>query len=844
MKTNNPFKKISGNIPNPASGADHEQEAASWTNLTGTAEWLNEVSQKITVPAEFEASLHEDLGQKWATRYGEASKRRFLPRRTGWIVISAVFLTLLWVFGLPLLFQNIEPVKPTAAAPAVAVATTPTSNVASTDVQAPLQHLLLSFFGSNVQAQSGGGLAQPNLTLNTALPQAPNEIPVYAQRDSGPIDADQARVLAARLGIEGNVFTSSSETGGKIYYVTDGMQEVWFIDSAAHFTYLTDFGSGASSSFSNQPLAVRAKVAEVFLKQRHLLDFDYQVDEKLSQGNLVVFTRVLSGQPLLETDAYNPHIEVILDGTGQVNSVYYNMNELDLVGSYPLRSAQAAWNIVLANLNDQRVQYTINTPAMSVRHMLPAWNRGYPIGQVVDLYSYPDVLQSAQAGGQPWVSMDGFTLQGDLSGLIDAVGHPQDLSPEQKARIASGEVSEKEAMDWASFFHVWGETSKNSQGVRTLLVEGWERSPMPDETLYGTFHIVAGQKEFITQKGQSWSIADIPADVPLNTLVSVRGIRDEHQQGVFIWSFIQIEPIETPVPASGGSGGGGGGGPLIFSPDTNVTPEPTATPLPMPYQVGQQIDGLVGNFDMVRMVESDGSKKIVAHLSAPLPNDAADLRVYQLLGDDLGNMASLYRLPVKVWGTYTQTADGSPAIQLQRYEEVYPGEKIQAWLGHGKVVELGGRHVLEFTDVSGKQYVLSHSITMPEESVEDPFKGQQCIIEGVLTQDSYAGLPEINDYAGRIAVGVSDLNGYVLESGQVPEFPDTSISVATPVNEDISIDQVELVYFAYDFSHGGGTNLNDSQLRFVQPVWKFSGTLSDGRLIDILVQAVTDAYLH
>ncbi|MDR3576969.1 MAG: hypothetical protein P4L50_24150 [Anaerolineaceae bacterium] len=59
----------------------------------------------------------------------------------------------------------------------------------------------------------------------------------------------------------------------------------------------------------------------------------------------------------------------------------------------------------------------------------------------------------------------------------------------------------------------------------------------------------------------------------------------------------------------------------------------------------------------------------------------------------------------------------------------------------------------------------------------------------------------------------------------------------------VVIDKVELAYFAYDFSHGGGSDLDTSPQRFVQPVWRFSGKLNDGRSVEVLVQAVVDDYL-
>jgi hypothetical protein len=845
MNTNNPFNGLPGNDQDTLPDDDIRPEELRGSGLAATAELLIRARRAATVPVDFNARLQEKLQVKAAARQPALQFFKRPAGRLSLVAAGAVFLTVVLALVLPLLPHSEGKTLVSPSAPAIAGVQTSFPDPTAVNLPEPLTKPLLSFFGSNALAQSGlnGLFGQAQLILNTALPDGPKEAPVYEQHSDGAIDTAQAKALAAKLGIDGVVYTFPSEGGGMTYYVTDGKQEVWFMESGSHFTYLADFGSGPASSSKHQPLAVQVSAAETFLKQRGLLNFDYKLDEVLSQDNRVIFTRVLTGQQLLESDAYNPHIEVTLDGDGKVVSLFYNLNDLKPLGNYPLRSAQEAWGLVIGNPDDHRVQYSITSPEISVRHVQPAWVRTYLVGQRVDLYFYLDVFQPAEAGGQPWISMNGFTLQGDLSGLLAAHDHPQDLNAEQKARIASGEVSENQAIGWASFFHVWGQTSQNANGSRLLKVEGWEQSLMPDDFLMGVFKEVNGQEVFVGQAGQQWALNDIPADVPLDTPVSVRGVRVKDQPGAFNWSMIQVEPPETAV-SSGGGGGGGGGGPLNFSPNPDATPAPSPTPLPMPYQVGQQVDGLVGTLSVSRLVETDGSKVTTAHFSAPLPDNPKDLRYYQLLGDSLQGLDSLNKLHARVWGTYMLADDGTPAILVQRYEKAYPDETIQAWLGHEQVVELDGRHVLQFTDVSGKRYIMARSLDIPEQFVEDPFNGAQIIIEGVVAQESYAGFPMITDFRGQMAVGASDLSGYTIIGGTVSEEVEQPSALSTDTVKNVTIDKAELVYFAYDFSHGGGIDLNSSPMRFVQPVWKFSGKLSDGRLVDVLVQAVTDPYLH
>ncbi|MDY6873811.1 MAG: hypothetical protein SVR81_07595, partial [Chloroflexota bacterium] len=332
---------------------------------------------------------------------------------------------------------------------------------------------------------------------------------------------------------------------------------------------------------------------------------------------------------------------------------------------------------------------------------------------------------------------------------------------------------------------------------------------------------------------------------PLDTAIQVRGTQTDVGSDTLRWQLIQMLRQDTPTAGSMGGGGGGGGGGMGFSPDPDATPEPTPTPEPMPYDMGDPVEGLVGTLSVQRMVRNDGSKYILAYLSAPTPDEPESYRYYQLLGDGLEDLESLNRFHARVWGTYTQDDHGQPAIQLARFEKAYPEEIIQAWLGVQTVVELDGRKVMTFTDTTGQQYVLFYSLITSEEYLVDFFEGAQIILEGALTQDTYAGLPVLRELGSRPAEGITNLDDYDIQAGEVYEQPAFEDEIADDMADGINIDTVELVYFAYDLRHGGGgLPLSESPTRFIQPVWRFSGALADGRLVDILVQAVTDDYLQ
>jgi hypothetical protein len=62
-----------------------------------------------------------------------------------------------------------------------------------------------------------------------------------------------------------------------------------------------------------------------------------------------------------------------------------------------------------------------------------------------------------------------------------------------------------------------------------------------------------------------------------------------------------------------------------------------------------------------------------------------------------------------------------------------------------------------------------------------------------------------------------------------------------------TVEQVELVYAAASLQNCGDIEMSDPQgapWLYVQPVWRFTGHLEDGRVFEIQVQALTEEYLR
>jgi hypothetical protein len=98
----------------------------------------------------------------------------------------------------------------------------------------------------------------------------------------------------------------------------------------------------------------------------------------------------------------------------------------------------------------------------------------------------------------------------------------------------------------------------------------------------------------------------------------------------------------------------------------------------------------------------------------------------------------------------------------------------------------------------------------------------------------------------------------MMPAGDMNDLSDYQSQVATPPTilesalsgerKTAMIEKIELIYFASPpdqvaFGPDGNPQNMEAQL-LVQPVWRFSGTYSDGTFFEILVQALADSYLR
>jgi hypothetical protein len=708
------------------------------------------------------------------------------------------------------------PLAPTSTIEAIALTPPPTQALPTPPAPTTTPALTLSGLT--------GLFPKIQFTFATELPAAPDRVVVYQQLQSEPITVDLARQAAASLGVNGEVVEYMGEGGGTIYEVHGGGSVVRFLGYTDQFMYEVIPSAALNNSTQSLSFEQQVVIAEDFLRQKGLLEGDYHVEPIQSDPGVVRFVQQLDEREVRYGVGENrmgstlQWIEVSLNADGAVATVAYNAHNFQQVGKFPVLSAQEAWDRFSASPTGNYAMYAVVAAEQPVTYQ--SWTRDYPAG-LVHIYDYVVSLQSAE-GGAPVIQFSRFPVTGNVQG-----------------------------MEAGKFLHAWGQIILDEQGRKTFQVEGWEFSTLADNYLSGKIQRSGDSATMQTDDGQWLALPDLPADVPEGEPVNVRGVI---LNGSLDWSFIDTGEIPGYYGYSLSCGGGGGGG--SQTPEANfggislarlvlggLGPVPTQPVLP--YQSGDTLDGQIGNVwvtlnkyadrtetDAAMWVEGSDGVTYVAHLS----------------GAGLSGIEQYNAMPIKVWGHVDSVDSSEMYFTVDRFEEAYPGLRIQAWIGKEEAVTLEGKDALLFTTLDGQQYVLKNSIGYGDQ-VRIGQPGDTVIREGLLIPGLiFGGYPVIQEMAGQMASGQTDLSGYTIMSSQPSVYDHTQeqpyVAPESVIQGQVSIEQIELVYLAYSLA---GCPVDaatyNPEMMYVQPVWRFRGQFEDGRRFEVLLQALTDSNL-
>jgi hypothetical protein len=502
--------------PDPAFAARLEQqllETAEKGSQAARLNWLSALWQSFTLPER------------------KTTMKRLIPLT----IVGIAIIAILWV-ALPALFPSPSPSQvalatpptqthqPTPLSPLTPTAPAPTQPqpvvINFTPLPIPSQPpglpSLVNALGSGYGGSGAGNLPQVlPVSLATDLPESPGEVKAYYRLENIPLTLQQAQQIASAWGLAAQFFMPGwmqSVTPDDIersYIAVDGMQNLSMWNGELSYTDIgisPVYGGHQYPQTGLPPAEQAVATATDYLTRRGYLDFSYRVDLGQYSYGLVNFYRLLNG---MTVDYHAASVKI--DPQGQVGSAWINREAYQGVGSYPVISAQAAWDALAAGPSDQvSISYY---PAADGNP--PYWGRVYPLGQTAQLFGAPTYLLPVEAGGSPYVQLNNLVLAGDLTGLLDYL-HNQ------------------------GYIHAWGQV-KDVDGTKTLELAGWE--PFDEFSGYftGTIRRTPQGNYLELGDGTQLALPDLPEDVPADLPVYAQGGR---VGDTLEWFILQAHPSD------------------------------------------------------------------------------------------------------------------------------------------------------------------------------------------------------------------------------------------------------------------------------------------------------------
>jgi hypothetical protein len=620
--------------------------------------------------------------------------------------------------------------------------------------------------------------------------------------------------LAAKIGINGALYRLQDNNGAAGFIFTDGKQRIEVMSYSPHyFSYYTDYITYQLIINQGNVLSSKEMIAkaEEFLKAHGLLDFPYQANLSNNDANTrtVNFVPRLNNLPASYTFENFMTLQVFFDRNGEVAMVSINIQPWQAIGNYPLFSAQQAWDKFLTNgLNGLGVEMSSGgfTPSPS-ESTFKLWQRDILLNQPTSIIG---LVTSSEAvdGNTPLLIMDNISLTGNLEELTNL---------DQTAQLEGQFIMDGD--------------------VRKFQVESWKASdPMP--TLEGTLEQTDGQGWLVTNDGQRLQMEDLPEDIQVGERTIVYGIVLDDK--------LDWRTINQGEGFGGGGGGGGGAGlarlNLSGTPMPTATPWPVSTPVDYSPMVGTRFEGELGDVDIWNLQKDDGSTYFVYKLNKN--TEEGFLNTFwqvTLEGPITEGLKAYYRMPIKVWGTITSiNPQGVPTLQLDRYEALYPDEKVKIFFGQEAKAQVEGKNILLFTADDGTVYVRNDSIAYEIEPIAAEEGLVFYIVGWSLPDQTFGGYPVLNVMSLGSVPPDYDFD-FVLSQTLVPPImkeSDMNLSGETPTG---IITKVELIYQGEDQLLG---QVEDGRTLYAQPFWRFSGYFSENSFFDIIIQALPDEYLQ
>lgn len=422
-------------------------------------------------------------------------------------------------------------------------------------IATPTPDVLPDGTSTPVAEEGGFDWRGTKLYLAAPLPQFPTEANVYLLKPDQHATIEEARALAQRFGIQGEIHQAPGELPNTTdYMITDGKQRL-YVRSENYFTYYADYNANIFLKGGKFIDLKPATVAITTFLGMHGFEDEYFIEQAPQiSGNFYAIPYLPDGHALRYDHNLPARMEFVVTDNGEILSVTSAKIDYVQIGSYGIRSAEEVFQEVL---NSSEVMQ--NGVLESVRDggILNErfWERSYPDDQTITIYGQPISYPAVEAGQPPFISIDSYRVKGNTEGM-------ETLKPDTLVE-ATGQF-----------------TTEN--GIRTFKVESWTVSDATEHSTPGSLRRKEnGQVVLWISSVMEYPIPDAPQDVPLDTLLFdsnsplwVSGFMTDEG---FYWKTIQYFP-----DGALNQGGGGGGGTGFYKLNLSGTPVPFPSPMAHP----------------------------------------------------------------------------------------------------------------------------------------------------------------------------------------------------------------------------------------------------------------------
>jgi LysM repeat protein len=811
------------------------------------AQKLKAAAEQIEPNPFFESQLGDQLQQRYMVKtHGKTISLHRSLSVLGWITLAIAFVALTtFMFRRLLPEESTQPVSATSlpVVPLPAATETPVP----TDQPPP-----------TLQSQSYDWRGT-QLTLAQPLPESPAEVSLYQLKPDHHGTLEEARALANRFELGGEVYQSASLYPDKQdYFFTDGKQSL-AVSSDFYFTYTADM-SKAYNYFTQGTNPNAEKTIGDFLSS-HGFDFPYKVETDELYGGYVVEPLSPDGFPMRYEYYSSRPMLFTFDENGQVLRFETNLMDYESTGdqNYSIISAEEAFYKILDPNRATGMIESMHSESKPTHE----WRRAYPENQDITIHGYITSIPALDSNSPPFVQINANTATGNIQGL-------DGLKPNTYVEATGQFVTEN--------------------GIEKFKIDSWKVSRLTEDGFIGTIKRDGNNVILVTDSG-SFILPDVPNDMPLP-------FESAYVVGVKVGDTIEWTLIDDRMVGDGG-GGGGGGGLGFYKLNLSGTPVPFPIPTPEPSGsagesqyivkagdtlgaiaqangitvdelmkannisdpgtiyidqqliipgpqsngVGQKIDGQQGLISVTLYNEPDGSQR-AEYTFYFTPKGALHSQAMLLEGDHLQELQADHNRPVEIWGTVSGSDQqlGIPIVTVERFNIQYPDLKFKIMRGTQRNIEVLGQPVTLFTSDDGRSFVQLMPSGDGDSSIIGRL-GDEVILEALAIPDeTYGGYPALRVFSSAMAVSPKD--GQPIELTITADKPYVTDEPTPPENSTpptATIEKVELMYFVTN-QHWQVDHL-DKGPQFIQPVWKFTGHYSNGDVFEILVQALKQQYL-